>query len=350
MISLRTSKNLTEDNQYFVSARYLRLAAQAIGIEDHSIPELLKGTGIHRENFFEDGYKASLGQQVVFTRNMIDFVGEESIGLRVGRRYTPETHGPIGLLICSSANVYEALDNFKKYLPSIFPLLNLSFEDRGDKYAILIEHVLPLNEDRLIRPLIESTAQCICAVINSATGGGAKNVQLHTTYPKPTYDAHYKEYFSRPVEFSSQENGLIIDKTLALTSNPIASKENYNLALDYCHRLIPGFPENCQSIIDLTRGILRSGPPGSVTESTVARQLHTSSRTLSRRLKEHNTSFVTLRDEILAEIAAMQLRNPSKSIESIALNLDYHDAANFTRAFKRWYGLTPAAYRKKLLE
>jgi AraC-like DNA-binding protein len=42
------------------------------------------------------------------------------------------------------------------------------------------------------------------------------------------------------------------------------------------------------------------------------------------------------------------LRDPARSIDEIAARLGYSDAANFTRAFRRWTGMTPRAFRRSI--
>ncbi len=42
------------------------------------------------------------------------------------------------------------------------------------------------------------------------------------------------------------------------------------------------------------------------------------------------------------------LENSSTSIETVALSLGYADTSHFTRAFKRWMGVTPKYYRTQL--
>jgi AraC-like DNA-binding protein len=69
------------------------------------------------------------------------------------------------------------------------------------------------------------------------------------------------------------------------------------------------------------------------------------SRTLTRRLEAHGTSFKVLADQGRFEIALQMLRNTSLGVQEIAAVLDYADASAFTRAFRRWSATTPAVWR-----
>jgi AraC-like DNA-binding protein len=71
-----------------------------------------------------------------------------------------------------------------------------------------------------------------------------------------------------------------------------------------------------------------------------------STRSLQRIMQKHNLSYNDLLNEARRQYAVEKLNTPSIKISDIAYQLGYNDAAHFTRAFKRWTGMTPSEYRK----
>ena len=71
-----------------------------------------------------------------------------------------------------------------------------------------------------------------------------------------------------------------------------------------------------------------------------------STRSLQRRLATSGASFTRLADEARFEAAAPLLRDPGLRITDVAVELGYSDAANFTRAFRRWAGVPPEVFRR----
>jgi AraC-like DNA-binding protein len=71
-------------------------------------------------------------------------------------------------------------------------------------------------------------------------------------------------------------------------------------------------------------------------------------RTLNRRLKEHDTTFQQILDTVRFTVAKELLESSGVSLEEIASALGYGDIVSFIRAFKRWTGLTPGAWRVSL--
>ncbi len=72
-----------------------------------------------------------------------------------------------------------------------------------------------------------------------------------------------------------------------------------------------------------------------------------SKRTLARRLSARDTSVSAEINAMRRELSAHLLADTTKAVGAIALDVGYSDPAVFCRAFKRWTGLTPTAYRKR---
>jgi AraC-like DNA-binding protein len=77
-----------------------------------------------------------------------------------------------------------------------------------------------------------------------------------------------------------------------------------------------------------------------------ATALGVSVRTLQRRLAEAGLSFEVLVRTDRLDRAARLLETTRSTVLDIALDLGYSDHAHFTRAFRRWTGLAPLAYRR----
>ena len=70
-------------------------------------------------------------------------------------------------------------------------------------------------------------------------------------------------------------------------------------------------------------------------------------RTLIRKLDADGTSFQTIKDGLRRDIAIRRLQTGDASIEAIAQDVGFASAASFHKAFHRWTGATPSAYRRQ---
>lgn len=86
-------------------------------------------------------------------------------------------------------------------------------------------------------------------------------------------------------------------------------------------------------------------PSGGCTIARCARKLGTSVRSLQMRLNESGLKFSDLVERQRIELATAALRGGQASVHEVAAMLGYSEQTSFGRAFKRWTGVTPRAYR-----
>jgi AraC-like DNA-binding protein len=94
----------------------------------------------------------------------------------------------------------------------------------------------------------------------------------------------------------------------------------------------------------LVRTLLPAGTP---LAAQLAGLLDTSVRSLQRRLAEQGTTLSTIIDETRRKRATDLIGVGGTSVMDAALACGYTDAANFTRAFRRWTGLSPREFRRR---
>jgi len=78
----------------------------------------------------------------------------------------------------------------------------------------------------------------------------------------------------------------------------------------------------------------------------VATRLGMSRRSLTRHLEHEHTSYSELLNEVRRELALQLLRRDDLDVQEIAARLGYSLTAAFSRAFRRWEGMSPMQYRR----
>jgi AraC-like DNA-binding protein len=120
-----------------------------------------------------------------------------------------------------------------------------------------------------------------------------------------------------------------------------------------------------QFLVERLRAIAVDPPPASVTLEervrqavcgrlgkqtlridALAQEFGMSTRTLSRRLGEHRTSYHEILDRVRREFAEELLADPDRKLSEVAFLLGFSDASAFHRAYVRWTGRTPASRRE----
>jgi AraC-like DNA-binding protein len=98
------------------------------------------------------------------------------------------------------------------------------------------------------------------------------------------------------------------------------------------------------TLAERVRRRLRAAPPWPTLEA-VAAQWSMSPATLRRRLHDEGQGWAGLKDEVRRDQAIHLLAHGSLPLPAVAERLGFDDASSFHRAFRRWTGSAPGAYR-----
>jgi len=99
---------------------------------------------------------------------------------------------------------------------------------------------------------------------------------------------------------------------------------------------------------NLQKAIEKLLAEGHTSLQQVASKLGVSSRTLQRELAKNKYSYSKMVDEIRYTKALKMLKQDKFKAKEIAVLLGYSDAGSFSRAFIRWSGFSPIAYRNRI--
>lgn len=179
---------------------------------------------------------------------------------------------------------------------------------------------------------------------------GARSIQpriLRFKHAPPPYAASYEPFFQVPVAFNQPRNALEFDRSLL--DMPLAGA-------------FPSLHLQAAKLVEqrLSRMPQGHGVAGSVNElfarrpelltagvEEVAEALRMHPRNLQRRLQAEETSFAVLQSEACFR-TAIDLMRTTQDLEVVSEQLGFSDRRSFTRAFKRWSGMTPTAFRQSL--
>ena len=168
-------------------------------------------------------------------------------------------------------------------------------------------------------------------------------VELHR--PMPGEGAGpYDEVFRAPTLFGQADGLLVFDRN-DLTQNlagscPELAQVHDSLAINYLAKL-----DKNDVITGVTQKIIALLPEGECNRDKVASALCMSPTTLQLKLSQRGTNFQKLLDDTRRDLASSYVRQGTRSVTEITFLLGFTDTSNFTRAFKRWTGMSPTEFK-----
>ncbi|OTG83046.1 AraC family transcriptional regulator [Acinetobacter sp. ANC 4648] len=171
-----------------------------------------------------------------------------------------------------------------------------------------------------------------------------KRIQLKCNPPPDDQD--YKIRFCDDIQYHADENYMQFDANYLKYPIKQDQKSWYQFIKNTPHNLLIRF-KNPNALSAIIRKQLMQVHPSEWLElHTLAMQLNMSEATIQRRLKSEGMSYQQLKNDIRRDTAIEQLTKTKKSLHHISDELNFHDPSAFHRAFKKWTGVSPGAYRQ----
>ncbi len=260
----------------------------------------------------------------------------------LGARHDMGVMGAVGYLMQQSNDVRTALRELSEH--HSFRVKDASRVDSGviGEQAFISYH--DYNSAELSGYSAEVAMGNAYIIMRALCGGRWKPTRVNFRHRQPDRLMPYLKIFSAPVYFGQFKNEIIFPKIWL--DKPILEADSGLKKILQTHimQLEELSAANLsEDVMDLIREML---PTGDCSIGTVAGRMAVHERTLQRMLKQQGTSFSQLLDRVRMDIATDRLANSAVSIIQLSDYLGYADNTAFTRAFKRWYGITPMQWRK----
>jgi AraC-like DNA-binding protein len=262
-------------------------------------------------------------------------------GLLVGQRGTPSSLGPVGGLLQHLPTVGDALSSLVRHL---------HLHDRGAAPTLLTHGDVVTLGYAIYEPGVESPEQISDGAMAVATnivralcGPDWVPDEVLLPHRRPADLTSYRRFFRAPVRFDQETAALVfptrwLDHRIA-DANPIFRQVFEAHIRDLEAAGTGDWKENLRRM--LRTEILTNR----CSAATVADRFAVHRRTLSRHLQAEGAGFQRVVDETRFEIARQLLTQTRIPLSEVAVALGYSEASAFTRAFRRWSGQSPAAWR-----
>ena len=254
-------------------------------------------------------------------------------------------HTPIGTtplldyLIVSSESVGQGLERLARYLRLVNPGIRLVVDRDSHPVRVVIERA---------RGAFETELTVALSVLRFRRETDEQLQAAHASFThEPDDVAEYAEVLGCPIRVRASWNGWVLSKaamSLPLRRrDPVLRRWLERQAADILARL----PAHGDVRDEVRSALSNQLTAGDMRIDVVARRLATTPRTLQRRLSRAGTSFAALCDDARKRAAQTYLADMTLSIAEVAYLLGYSEPTAFHRAFKRWHGTTPHAFRAR---
>ena len=280
-------------------------------------------------------------------RLAIPLIRDPAFGLQAARCWHPSELGVLGYAWLSSSTLRTGLERAVRYSRLVGERGAIEIEDirqglkvrfwarRGNPAAVPVAAVF-----------VDIVMALLLDLCRMNAGASLRPVAATLRRKKPDPADAYERFFGCPVQFGVEENAFVLATRDADRQLPSANRQ---LAAVFDRMLIEELArlDKADVVSRCRAAVLEHLSSGEGTEEDTAKELYMSPRTLQRKLAEANTTYVQLVDDTRKDLALRYIEDPRRSVTDITFSLGFSQPSAFTRAFKRWTGLSPSDYRTK---
>ena len=307
---------------------------------------LLDEAGISPEILADPQGEVTCSQELRFQQYFADTTRHiPGLWMRTGLRYRVMSYGPLGLAVLAASDVAEGLHVLGAFQGLTFSLMHYEVQMEGGHAIALSAH--DRDAPASLREFHQERALgAVTMFLNDMQPPYFPLRCIESSLDRPSGWQGCDALLGAPVLFGAETTRWVFARNAGDLPLPMASpllEETYSAL---CKKLVAAAPVQNPFVNHVFDLLVRSGR-GFPSAAEVSSQLKVSERTLHRRLDANHTSFGKLLDQVRHERAQDLLDKSTLSIECIAEMLGFSETSSFTRAFKRWEGVSPRQRRRR---
>lgn len=261
-------------------------------------------------------------------------------GLTLASYQGLKTLGPLGLIAGGYDTIRHSLEAIQKHFHYHAQGVSIDLRSEGRETSLAIDFKLETN--RPLEQLFELSIMLGYNVLREMAPASMEGARLHLAHGALAPIDDYRKHTRATILFGQERNAIVFPSAL-LGQRPEPPSEEIRKSMEAF--LQAQATDHEKPLLHTVSALIHELiPAGEATLAAIASLMNTHVRTLQRELSAAGSDFRTLLDAARFQIARSALER-GESITDLALDLGYSELSAFSRAFKRWAGVSPQQWR-----
>ena len=271
---------------------------------------------------------------------------ERPLGLELANCHRITDTHVLGITAISSETTLAALRRLSQYQALVSTREPLQVVGHSDTVTVTKLAVQSAPAEHIIQSFLFAV---LLNAVREISGFSGDVVSVSFTGKAMGDEAAYRQILGPRVSFSAKNASMVfprdaLEKPISTSNVDILTRNEPMLA-----SLVRSVRERSLPAT-IKMAILDRLPEHTLTEEEAAATHNMSLRTFQRRLESEGTRFRVLLDQTRTQLAESLLADSTHTLGEVGYYCGFSEQASFSRAFKRWTGKTPSAYRAVLLD
>ena len=325
-----------------VSGHFVRAALSGAERLGEDVPALLRQAGISPDLLKVERARVDSDQFTRLMQTIWSSMQDEFMGMGP-RRCRPGTFATMCALAIDCPTLEAVLYRSQQFSELFDNTVCMRLERKGDVAELVTYIDGEIHDPQYF--LRESIPVIWHRLSSWLIGQPVELEAAEFDYPEPEHGDEYRHIFHCPIRFGASRTVLRFSSRF-LAAPVIRDKPEMRQFLKTSPADLLSRPDASNTFTGKIRTLIGRDFSKPVPDfETIAAELHMSPQTLRRRLRQENTSFQEIKDLLRRDLAIYYLAHSEVAINDIAHQVGFTEPSTFHRAFKKWTGVTPGAYR-----
>ena len=337
------SAHTSQATSSYRNAAIIRGALTAMGID---ADQLLRDAGIEPDEYENTEKRVPFETADRLFRLVVERTGDPSVGLSIVDHMNPTAYEALGVAMLCSSTVRNLFRRFERFFDIVSTLEKGRFYDT-DYGGYFAEEPFVQYSDVTRGVHADAFAAVVIRFIRLVyqPDFAPRLVELSSNPPDDLH-GRYKDHFGPNIRFGAERTAIHVD-TADLDAPLTGSNASLAFHNDQLATAILADLKKHDLRARVYARLLEYLPAGDCSREKVAHSLNMSESAFQKKLKADGTSYQEVLDDTRAELAKHYLGKSGISISEAAFLLGFTDSSNFSRAFKRWTGVSPTEFREE---
>jgi AraC-like DNA-binding protein len=305
---------------------------------------ILRGAGIDPDGPWDPKAMIPAATYYDMLERIAAQVDVTDLPVRTGASMRLDEYGALGLAFKAATTLgasYARVERYARLWTTV-----VGYELRPDPRGTLFILHRP-GERRLgMRLSNEATLASAVSIARQVSPVPVAPLEVLIRHSAPKSVTAHGDWFGCPVRFGADLDAILFSRATLAQPNILGDAGISSYLVSHLDKELSEVADEASLVVETKDAIAQALSEGAPKMADIAQGLGLSARSFHRRLSEHGVTFQTLTEETRRDLAEGLLRDERHSLAEIAFLTGFAEQSSFTRAFKRWVGMTPASYRK----
>lgn len=312
---------------------------------NYSVKALLSGTEISHLTLSQTRASVSLEQFKRLIENAYLLSSDYSFAAQLGEQSFINNGNLLTSRVMHSETVEEAIALIIRYQSLLSDVMTL--KTKKTQGGTLLQITANEALATCLPFFVEHTFAQVYAMGKYCLDESDPSLRHDFSYPRPSNSKYFSQYFASNMRFDQACNQVFLPDDLLrkelLFSDPFLAAQRETQCQNRIREI-----NSKHDVLYKVRQVFKHQALNSLSHERLAELLCVSPRTLRRQLSARGSSYSELLEKERKKLAIKSMAKKTTSLDQLAESLGYRDQSSFSRAFKRWFGVSPKHYTNKV--